>query len=598
MPAFSKRFFYTLVSKIRNKNKEGSSQNKLTIDFTKKQKSPFDIKSESSYNSYLSNGSLLLGMRKSNCIAWVEIPDLEYGDNIIETKIRLDSLGGYASTGIIFRIQEEDSYYLALVSGKGYFRFDVIKDGAPKALIVWTEIPDFDGVNIDLKIITYGTYFIFIINDKWIAQTNDDSISEGRLGFALASYEIAAEKDDKEEENHIDVTNGNEYTCKALMDYFSVDTRYKTVEEKYTYWTDDSKINADQRLRLAESFAVMGKSSKALEQIKRAWKRRDDAIRSAEVSYTEVRTKKELLLAERMAYDLGQYEESEKYVNLILEQYANSEEGKTALTEKAKILNELNKFTELKEFLLNNSGNLNKDIDYYTMLGRCHFEMKEYIDSAHTWEKAFKKNNENGVYAINAANSFELANEKEKALPLFISAAKIFLRQDNSIELSALIPNLSALGEKNWEARSIIGKWAFSIEDYDRCVKELSTAEKLRNSSRPRQKADPALFYLWGVVSGIKRKNKEAVRLLEKAVKLAPDYGLFRFKLVEQKIKNEKKKKNYAKELKLALKHTGDDMRDEMALYAGNLLLQIKDEKNAEYFLNITKKEQDNDAGN
>jgi tetratricopeptide (TPR) repeat protein len=588
MPAFSKRFFYALFNKIRKKNKEGPVESKLSIDFTKKQKSPFDIKSESTHNAYLSNGSLLLGMKKTNCIAWVEIPELEYGDHVIEAKIRLDSLGGYASTGIIFRIADEDSYYLALVSGKGYFRFDVIKDGAPKALIVWTEISDFDGINIDIKIITYGTYFIFIVNDKWVAQTNDDSLNEGRLGFALASYETANQSDKSEDD--ADTSNGNEYTCKALLDYFSVDTRYKIVEEKYINWTDDSKINADQRLRLAESFAVMGKSSKALEQIKKAWKRRDEAITSADVSYTEIRTKKELLLAERMSFDLGLYEEAEKYVNLILEQYSNSEEGKTAYTEKIKILNELDKFTELKEFLLKNHDKLNKDIDYYTMLGRCHFELTEYEDSARAWEKAFEINSENGVYAVNAANSFELAEEKEKALPLYLEAGKIFLRQDNSVELQFMIPNLSDIGEKNWEARAIIGKWAFSIENYDHCVKEFSAAEKLRYALKPRPKADPAIFYLWGLVSGIKRKNKDAIRLLEKAVKLAPDYGLFRFKLAEQKIKSGIKEANFAKELKLALKHTDDERKEEMAIYAGNLLLKIKDTENAEYFFNMAEK--------
>lgn len=528
-------------------------------------------------------------MKKSNCIAWVEIPEIEYSDHIIEAKIRLDSLGGYASTGVIFRILDEDTYYLALVSSKGYFRFDVIKDGAPKTLIAWTEISDFDGINIDLKIITYGTYLIFVVNDKWTAETNDDSISTGRLGFVLASYEPADQGEKGEDET--DTLNGGEYTCKALLDYFSVDTRYKIVEEKYIKWSDETNINADQRLRLAESFAVMGKSSRALEQIKKAWKRRDEAIGSADVSYTEVRTRRELLLAERMSYDLGQYEEAEKYVNLILDQWANYAEGKIAYTEKIKILNELNKFPELKEFLLKNPGAANKDIDYYAMLGRCHFELKEYKNSARAWKKAFQINSENGVYAVNAANSFELAGKKEEALPLYISAAKIFLRQDNSAELGALIPNLSGLGEKEWEARAITGKWAFSIEDYARCVKEFTAAEKLRDALRPKPKADPALFYLWGLVSSIKRKNKEAVRLLGRAVKLAPDYGLFRFKLAELKIKSGVKEGNFAKEFKLALESIGDDMKEEMANDAGNLLLQIKDKKNADYFFNLIKKE-------
>jgi tetratricopeptide (TPR) repeat protein len=587
MLVFSKRFLYTLSNKLRKRNQKDSPEGRLIVDFNKKQKSPFDIKSESSHNAYLLNGSLMLGMKKPNCIAWVEIPEIEYRDHIIEAKIRLDSLGGYASTGVIFRISDEDSYYLALISSKGYFRLDVIKDGAPKALIAWTEISYFNGTNINLEIITYGTYLIFIVNDKWLAETSDDSISKGGLGFALASYETPDGDQEDNSENQKD--DANEYTCKALLDYFSVDTRYKVIEEKYIKWTDDSNINAEQRLILAESLAVMGKSSKALEQIKRAWKRRDEAIRSVSVSYTEVRTRKELLLASRLAYDLGQYSEAEEYVNLILEQWANSAEGKTAYLEKTKILNELNKFAELKEFLLKNHDVLNKDIDYYTKLGRCHFELKEYEDAAHAWEKAFVINSENGVYVVNAANSFELAGNKESALTLFIAAAKIFLRQDNKGELEAMIPNLSRLGKNDWEARAIIGKWAFSIEDYARCAEEFPAAEKLRYDLKPRPKPDPAIYYLWGLVCGIRKRNKDAVHLLEKAVKLAPDYGLFRFKLVEQKIKSGIKEPTFAKELKLALEHTDDDMKKEMAKYAGKLLLEIKDTKNANYFLNFKK---------
>ena len=591
MLVFSKRFIYTLSNKIRKKNQEGSPEGKLIADFNKKQKSPFDIKSESSHNAYLSNRSLILGMKKSNCIAWVEIPGLEYRDHIIEAKIRLDSLGGYASTGVIFHNSDEDSYYLALVSSKGYFRLDVVKDGSPKALIAWTEISYFNGTNINLKIITYGTYLIFIVNDKWLAETSDDSISVGALGFALASYETTGQNDNIEDEkNNNDVPNGNEYTCKAMLDYFSVDTRYKVIEEEYIKWTDDSNINAEQRLILAESYAVMGKSSKSLEQIKRAWKRRDEAIRTVSATYTEVRTRKELLLAERMAYDLGQYDEADEYINLILEQWPKSAEGKTAYTEKTKVLNELNKFAELKEFLLKNHDALNKDIDYYTKLGRCHFELKEYEDAAQAWERAFVINSENGVYVVNAANSFELAGKKESALTLFIAAARIFLRQDNKGELEAMIPNLSRLGKGDWEARAIIGKWAFSIEDYARCAEEFPAAEKLRYDLKPRPKPDPALYYLWGLVCGIRRRHKDAVNLLEKAVKLAPDYGLFRFKLVEHKIKSGIKEANFAKELKLALDHTDDEMKNEMAKYAGNLLLEIKDTKNAKYIFNLIKK--------
>jgi tetratricopeptide (TPR) repeat protein len=98
-----------------------------------------------------------------------------------------------------------------------------------------------------------------------------------------------------------------------------------------------------------------------------------------------------------------------------------------------------------------------------------------------------------------------------------------------------MMPKLSVLEAKNWEVRALAGKWAFSLEDYDRCVDEFSAAEKIRCALKPRPKADPAVFYLWGLILEVRGNDEDAVSMIEKAVKLAPDYELFRTKLAELK---------------------------------------------------------------
>ena len=464
-------------------------------------------------------------LRKPNCIAWIDIPENEYQDQIIEAKFRLDSLGGYAAAGIVFRIMDEDSYYMALVSSKGYFRLDVVKNNSPQTLLAWTEISDFNGININMNIITYGTSLILIVNGKWLGEVNDNSIISGRLGFALASYEESKEW----------TAESRECVCKAMLDYISVDTQFSVIEDSYKKWTNDSNINAEYRLRLAETFAVMNDPIRAMDQINRAWKRRDEVIRSVSAATSEVRTKKELLLAARMSFRLGQFNEAEEFIDLILDQWPDSPEGKLAYSEKLMIMNELNRFTELKKFAVKYSLKIEKDINYYTVIGRCYWNLKKYKESAEAWDKAVEIDSENGVYLIHAANAHEFANFRKKALRRFINAGKIFLNQDNNAGLVALMPKLSTLGRNNWEARAIIGKWAFSTEDYDKSAEEFSAANELRCALKPRPKADPALFYLWGLVYFIKGKNKAAIRLLEKAVKLAPDYELFSTKLEEIK---------------------------------------------------------------
>jgi len=555
MPTFSKRLIYTISNKIRQFNPGyndadgAASEGKLTIDFAKTKKPPFDIKSESSYNSYLSNGSLTLGLKKANCIAWVDMPDYEFDDHIIEAKIRLDSLGGYSAAGIIFRIIDDESYYMALVSSKGYFRLDVVKDNAPKTLIAWTEIADFDGINFTMNIITCGACLIFLVNGKWLGEVSDSTVDYGKLGFALASYE-SVDANQKVEETNPDgelkaSLNNNhpaeetdKYVCKAMLDYLSVDTRVKSIDECYKKWTDDSNINAEERLRLAETYAVMDEPVKALDQINRAWKRRDEVISTVSAT-SKVRTKKELLFAARMSFRLREYKAAEEFINSIFDQWPDSAEGKLACTEKIKILYELNKFAELKEFVIKNQHKMNKDIDYYTMFAKCLWELKDYADSAKAWDKAFEMNAENGIYAANAANAHEMAGNKKEALSRYVSAGKIFLNQDNMPELNALMPKLSLLGTGDWEARALAGKWAFSIEDYDRSAKEFEASNKLRCAMRPRPKADPALFYLWGLVHYINGNNKSAIRLVKRAVKLAPDYELFRAKLEELMLVND-----------------------------------------------------------
>ena len=578
---FSRRFLYTLSNKIhrrKRRNLGNFPEEKLSVDFSKTKNSPFDIKSESSFNAYLSSDSLVLGLKKPNCISWIEIPNREFQDHVIEAKIRLDDSGGYASAGLLFHIMDKSSHYMAIISSKGYFRLDVVKDDAPRALIGWTEVSNFDKNSIHLCIITYGTYSIFIVNGKWAGDTSDESIGEGRLGFAAASYEA------KDAE-----TDG--YACKACLEYFSVDTRIKSIEGSYKKWTDESNINAENRLLLAETYAAMGEASKSLEQINRAWKRRDEVIRAVSSSYTPVRTRKELLLAARMSFNLNQYNEANEYLDGILEQddvnsTAGAAERKEAINEKIRTLNELNRFKELKEFVLKYDSDMRKDANFYSLLARCYFELKEYKKSAAEWKNAFEVSEKSGIYAANEANALELANLKQEALEKFIQAGKIFLKQDNTGELVTLIPKLTELGEKNWEARALAGKCAYSLEDYYRCEIEFAAADRIRCAVKPRPKGDPACFYLWGLVLNMNGKNREAIRRLTSAVKLAPDYGLFRFKLAELKITGGVKEPKLAEEFKLALANM-DDPEGKMANLAGTLLLNCGEAKSAKYFFNI-----------
>ncbi|MCL2066983.1 MAG: tetratricopeptide repeat protein [Treponema sp.] len=599
-----KRPLHIISNKIRG-DTHGVSEEKWTADFSKPEKTPFDIKTESAYFAYLSNKSLALCLKKTNCLAWVDVPDRDYQDHIVEAEFRLDSMGGYIAAGLMFRITGEDSYYLALVSNKGFFRLDAVKDNSPRTLIAWTEVAgleptlknnsakqgdpadssSFDGITIKLKIIAYGTYLTFLVNDRWIGEINDDTVPGGRPGFALASYEAAAGNPAASlpaSKNH----EKNTFICRAWLDYFSVDFRIKSVEECYTKWKEGAEITAESRLRFAETLAVMGEALLALEQLNMTWLKREEAARSVGATYTETRARKELLLASRMASRLGQYDEAEEFIDACLEQGYENNDGKEALNEKMRIMGEKNKFAELKDFILKYSDYLDKNSEMYSLLGRSHWEAKEYELAAKAWDKAFELESENGVHAVNAASALEqLGKKKDGVLDRFLEAGKIFLRQGNQAELAALIPRLIIVGETNWEARVLAGKWAFSVEDYERSESELAVAERLRRKVRPVPPADPAASYLRGLIHSFGGRYKNAVRYLKEAINLAPEYGLFRFKLAENLIYENGGvyDPKFADEMRLAL-NLMDDADGQTANYGGTLLFEYEDLKNARYF--------------
>jgi len=195
MFSFIKRPLYALSNRFRRDRLPAElMKEKWVANLSNPEKSCFDIKPEISCNAKLEKGSLLLGLKKENFIAWVETAKRVYVDQVIEARFRFGPQNGYSAAGIMFRVMENGTYYLALVSSKGFFRLDAINSKVPKTLIAWTEAFGAGGEGsaasgqISLGITAVGSRLFFAVNGKWVAETNDDSIPGGHLGFAAASY--------------------------------------------------------------------------------------------------------------------------------------------------------------------------------------------------------------------------------------------------------------------------------------------------------------------------------------------------------------------------------------------------------------------------
>jgi tetratricopeptide (TPR) repeat protein len=167
----------------------------------------------------------------------------------------------------------------------------------------------------------------------------------------------------------------------------------------------------------------------------------------------------------------------------------------------------------------------------WTLLGHACWHDRETERAAGAYDRAFELDRENGIPAKNAANLYEILGRKEEALDRLIRAGRAFLGADNYDDLGLLIPRLLSLGAESREARGLAGKWAFGVEDWAMAAAELAKAETLGGASGAGD--DAAVVFLLGLLLIRQGKRREAVSLLEKAVRREPEYALYHFRLAE-----------------------------------------------------------------
>jgi tetratricopeptide (TPR) repeat protein len=484
---------------------------KWIADFTKPEKSCFDIKPEISYNAYLEKGSskkgtlpkekaLFLGLKKKNCMAWLETVHRVYVDQIIEARFHFDNSEGYCAAGIMFRVTGQGSYYLALISSKGYFRLDAVNNNIPRPLIGWTEAPGLNDGAANLKMIACGEHLILFLNGKWIAEAYDASIPGGHLGFALVSYDVSCDLEDTLK------NAGKEYTCRAWLDFLSVDSRAGAVEAEHKKWDGSIEIGAESRFRLAESLAALNYFDAAHNQILKTWKRREEAIKSVMATYTETRNRKELFFASRMASQLGRYAAAEEYINVCLSMCIDRAEELNACAEKAKILSAQNKYGDLVVFLPDYIQMMNVEADnadipsLYALLGHAHWNLKNYKAAAAAWDRAFNLDSNNGLYAASAAKAFEQTGKKTEALQHYVDGAQCFLKQKDYAELAALVPKLLAAGKNKRLNSGLDSKFAAVLQsaikvlpannDLLTCATEIKQPKPVKARKVPTKKSE------------------------------------------------------------------------------------------------------------
>jgi tetratricopeptide (TPR) repeat protein len=547
---FIKRLFGLAPSEKTELDTDEIVKEQWTADFSREDKPGettrvrFSITTENQYRAYLEGKALCIELKKNNCIAWSENMVYRYEDMAIKGKITLDPKDGYAATGFVFRMVDDRTYYMVLISNRGYFRMDLVRNGVPLAMAGWTEAPftkkTGDPFDIDVEIVNYGNRILLMINGNWAGSWNDPSIPEGRIGFAIASY------DDGEKTKKAVKTKPQ-----ACLRSFQLDSRIDHVAKRFEELENSAR--PDQRIRLTETFIALGQVNPALVQLRKAWEKREEllseltnaedaviisAIQGENPEY-DLRPEKELLLAAKLAMAQEQWNEASEYIDIAMER------NRELMPE----------FRNLKAALLYSQGNDKKLIDWvcslankissqdqfnelfadpsslYNLMGHGYFNSSDYQNAAKSYEHAFSLNEENALAAKNTGASYELLGKVKDALNYYLKAGRAFFLDELYQELALLIPKFQILGKDNWEAAALIGKWAFGVEDWKTAEAELDKAEKLRKEKRG--EADPAIYFLQALLLVREGKRQKALDPFEKAVKFAPDYPLFHFRLAE-----------------------------------------------------------------
>jgi hypothetical protein len=229
-------------------------QEKWRTGFGLLDKKRFEVQKEETYESGIDKNRFFLCLKKKNHFAWVLSELYRYKDLCLEADIEFREGNPHSAAGFILRYINDENFYYFLISNRGFFRFDLVFNGNPMKRIDWTESPLITNKTNSIRIIARDTYFSFYVDDDWIAEVEDDTLFEGRIGFTAQNY--------------------NEHP-EALfyLNRFLIESRPIEVEKHFERWINYIPQEPEARIRLAKTLYTMGAFPAATIQMKNLMQR-------------------------------------------------------------------------------------------------------------------------------------------------------------------------------------------------------------------------------------------------------------------------------------------------------------------------------------
>ena len=154
---------------------------------------PFARTETADYGARYERGAYLLELRKAGYFAWEPLAgDRQYSDFSLRGEVGIDPSNGHSAVGFLLRYRDEENFYSFLVSRRGLFRFDLLRNNHPVPLIEWTVLPAAPEPGTGerrLRVIAHGSRFTFSVDDEWVGEIDDETIASGSAAFAAQNFE-------------------------------------------------------------------------------------------------------------------------------------------------------------------------------------------------------------------------------------------------------------------------------------------------------------------------------------------------------------------------------------------------------------------------
>lgn len=454
------------------------------------------------YRARARGGRLVLEIRKESCFAWVTSPGL-YRDFLLRGRVGFAAENGHSAAGFVFRYVNEENFYYFLLSDRGEFRFDVVFNGNPRHLIEWTA--GLGGTRQELtqprelRVLARGGLFAFFLDDDWIAELADDTIGQGRIGFAGQNYEDSPQ-------------------ATLHLEHLEMESRPVQVERQYYQRVRLLPPEPERRVRLAGTLFEMGRYTEAAVQLLEA--RRQRAERGLAPA--------EALMLARSYRQLRDYPAALESLEQAL---AREPHGEAALLEKANVLFLSNDSIACRDFIGSILPRFPRDAQLHHLLGNCRYALGDFEAALDSYREAAALAPEAPVYRVNVGRTLERLGRGREALPCYLEAAPLLFRGEMHDELSLVIArarDLQPLPEEAATLDALEGRMLYQEGRH-------GEAEEIFRGLLGGQCADSAVAYLYALILIERGERSRAEGYLEQAARLEPDFPLYWFRLAENR---------------------------------------------------------------